>query len=83
MFDLATITNATNNFSPEFKIGAGGFGPVYKVSISYANVALLFSNHQSTKYKHIYIYTSYFSGETFNRTRNSSEEIVEGFGTGS
>ena len=31
MFDLATIIAATNNFSPDSMIGAGGFGPVYKV----------------------------------------------------
>lgn len=31
-FDLATILNATNNFSVENKLGEGGFGPVYKAS---------------------------------------------------
>ncbi|RDY03179.1 G-type lectin S-receptor-like serine/threonine-protein kinase, partial [Mucuna pruriens] len=30
MFDLATIVNATNNFSTNNKLGQGGFGPVYK-----------------------------------------------------
>ncbi|XP_060676090.1 G-type lectin S-receptor-like serine/threonine-protein kinase At4g27290 isoform X2 [Ziziphus jujuba] len=30
LFDLATIASATNNFSPEYLIGAGGFGDVYK-----------------------------------------------------
>ncbi|XP_058197202.1 G-type lectin S-receptor-like serine/threonine-protein kinase At4g27290 isoform X2 [Rhododendron vialii] len=30
LFDLATISTATNNFSYENKIGEGGFGPVYK-----------------------------------------------------
>ncbi|RDX66711.1 G-type lectin S-receptor-like serine/threonine-protein kinase, partial [Mucuna pruriens] len=29
-FDLATIINATNNFSIDKKLGEGGFGPVYK-----------------------------------------------------
>ncbi|KAL9297888.1 hypothetical protein ACSQ67_023784 [Phaseolus vulgaris] len=29
-FDLATISNATNNFSIDNKLGEGGFGPVYK-----------------------------------------------------
>nr|KYP69007.1 Putative serine/threonine-protein kinase receptor [Cajanus cajan] len=29
-FDLATIVNATNNFSIDNKLGEGGFGPVYK-----------------------------------------------------
>ncbi|XP_060214707.1 G-type lectin S-receptor-like serine/threonine-protein kinase At4g27290 [Lycium barbarum] len=30
MFQLSTITRATNNFSDNNKIGEGGFGPVYK-----------------------------------------------------
>ncbi|KAK7257278.1 hypothetical protein RIF29_31130 [Crotalaria pallida] len=30
LFDLPTITGATNNFMFENKIGQGGFGPVYK-----------------------------------------------------
>ncbi|KAL5548107.1 hypothetical protein UlMin_003338 [Ulmus minor] len=33
LFDLATITSATNNFSSEYEIGAGGFGSVYKVKL--------------------------------------------------
>ncbi|KAH7836517.1 hypothetical protein Vadar_002312 [Vaccinium darrowii] len=34
LFDLATISTATNNFSFENKIGEGGFGPVYKGQLS-------------------------------------------------
>ncbi|KAL7131065.1 hypothetical protein ABFS83_13G174900 [Erythranthe nasuta] len=30
LFDLSTISKATNNFSIENKIGEGGYGPVYK-----------------------------------------------------
>ncbi|KAF6156812.1 hypothetical protein GIB67_017346, partial [Kingdonia uniflora] len=30
LFDLATITTSTDNFSDENKLGEGGFGPVYK-----------------------------------------------------
>ncbi|KAF8090678.1 hypothetical protein N665_0469s0015 [Sinapis alba] len=30
LFDLNTIAAATDNFSPHNKLGAGGFGPVYK-----------------------------------------------------
>ncbi|XP_057971092.1 G-type lectin S-receptor-like serine/threonine-protein kinase At4g27290 isoform X2 [Malania oleifera] len=29
-FDMASIANATNNFSIDMKLGEGGFGPVYK-----------------------------------------------------
>jgi hypothetical protein len=32
MFDLTAITNATDNFSNNMKLGEGGFGPVYKVN---------------------------------------------------
>lgn len=34
LVDLSTIMKATNNFSLENKIGAGGFGKVFKVRIS-------------------------------------------------
>ncbi|KAL8237825.1 hypothetical protein R6Q59_018906 [Mikania micrantha] len=30
LFSFATIANATSNFSPDNKLGEGGFGPVYK-----------------------------------------------------
>ncbi|KAA8526893.1 hypothetical protein F0562_008878 [Nyssa sinensis] len=33
LFDYATIAKATNNFSVSNKLGEGGFGPVYKVTI--------------------------------------------------
>jgi hypothetical protein len=31
LFDFTTVANATNKFSEANVIGAGGFGPVYKV----------------------------------------------------
>jgi hypothetical protein len=31
IFGFSTISNATNRFSDDNKIGQGGFGPVYKV----------------------------------------------------
>ena len=31
LFDFKTLSTATNKFSPANVIGAGGFGPVYKV----------------------------------------------------
>lgn len=32
IFDLSTISNATDNFSVANKLGEGGFGSVYKVT---------------------------------------------------
>lgn len=32
IFDLTTITNATDQFSDANKLGEGGFGSVYKVT---------------------------------------------------
>lgn len=33
LFDFATILDATSNFSQSNKLGEGGFGPVYKVTM--------------------------------------------------
>ena len=33
LFDWQTIVQATNYFSSDNKLGAGGFGPVYKVNV--------------------------------------------------
>ncbi|KDO74345.1 hypothetical protein CISIN_1g003254mg [Citrus sinensis] len=35
IFDLKIIANATDNFSEKNKLGEGGFGPVYKVTLYY------------------------------------------------
>ncbi len=32
IFDLSALQEATENFSPNNKLGEGGFGAVYKVS---------------------------------------------------
>ena len=37
IFDLKIIANATDNFSEKNKLGEGGFGPVYKVTLYYVN----------------------------------------------
>lgn len=44
LFDLSTITKATNNFSVSRKIGEGGFGPVYKVTALVASAVLYKKN---------------------------------------
>ena len=35
LFELKRVANATGNFFRDNKIGEGGFGPVYKVSINF------------------------------------------------
>ena len=37
LFELATIANATDNFSINNKLGERGFGPVYKVNLKLAS----------------------------------------------
>lgn len=34
LFDFPTIANATNDFSEKSKLGEGGFGSVYKVTLT-------------------------------------------------
>ncbi|XP_028055609.1 G-type lectin S-receptor-like serine/threonine-protein kinase At4g27290 [Camellia sinensis] len=34
LFDLGAIVNATDNFSENNKLGEGGFGSVYKVTLN-------------------------------------------------
>ena len=36
LFNLSTIATATENFSVDNKLGEGGFGPVYRVSLRYS-----------------------------------------------
>lgn len=45
MFDLFRIVDATDNFSLENKIGEGGFGRVYKVTISMHTCVIKKENH--------------------------------------
>lgn len=35
LFDLGTIADATDNFSIHNKLGEGGYGPVYKVCMTF------------------------------------------------
>ena len=39
-FTLATITTATDNFSSNNKLGEGGFGLVYKVTLQHAFIKI-------------------------------------------
>lgn len=52
LFDLSTISKATDNFSINNKLGEGGFGPVYKVIIT-----SIFTRIMKTKAKDMYIFT--------------------------
>lgn len=42
LFDFATILDATDNFSLNYKLGEGGFGPVYKVTMFGATLSFSF-----------------------------------------
>ncbi|PHT89266.1 hypothetical protein T459_04379 [Capsicum annuum] len=41
LFDFETISHATNNISLNNKLGEGGFGPVYKVTMLTAALSVL------------------------------------------
>ena len=44
LFDLATISSATDDFSTNNKLGEGGFGPVYKVICNFCFSAMTITN---------------------------------------
>ena len=45
IFDLITISNATDNFANNNKLGEGGFGSVYKVNNNRTSRTIFFSKH--------------------------------------
>lgn len=45
IFDLITISNATDNFANNNKLGEGGFGSVYKVNNNLTSGTIFFSKH--------------------------------------
>ncbi|XP_057463255.1 cysteine-rich receptor-like protein kinase 25 isoform X1 [Actinidia eriantha] len=49
LFDVATIAEATNNFSTSNKIGEGGFGPVFKGQLSTGQVIAVKRNSENSK----------------------------------
>ena len=71
LFELATIANATDNFSINNKLGEGGFGPVYKVNLKAASQEYLF--YWVTKFTYI------FPGHTGGWTRNCCKKAFEDF----
>lgn len=56
LFDFDTIAEATDNFSRSNKLGQGGFGPVYKVSILYGYTAIFLVENSS--WWHIHMVTT-------------------------
>lgn len=40
IFSFESISATTSNFSAENKLGQGGFGPVYKVSLSLSHIII-------------------------------------------
>ncbi|KAJ6806020.1 calmodulin-binding receptor-like cytoplasmic kinase 2 [Iris pallida] len=57
-FSMADIRRATNNFSPTLKIGQGGFGTVYRATLTDGNVVAVkrakksvYDNHLSTEFQ--------------------------------
>jgi hypothetical protein len=41
LYDLSTVTDATNNFSGNNKLGEGGFGPVFRVTLQHPSIMII------------------------------------------
>ena len=80
LFDFPTIAKATNYFSVNNKLGEGGFGPVYKVTLSIHNYAERCSV-QKQEFRTVKYFILFFSGYVGEGTTDSCEEAIEEFKT--
>ena len=72
IFDLITISNATDNFANNNKLGEGGFGSVYKVNNNRTSGTIFFSKHN---------WTFFLLGYIAWGARNSCKETFKEFWT--
>ena len=58
IFDFSTTVSATNNFSLDNKLGQGGFGAVYKVTIAFIWLSIWKWNAKLVKEAYFYLPTA-------------------------